>query len=307
MTGQSELASSQSNALDEVTLGRRIAIVSVSVGFALAVSKVSVGWYAGSTAILSDGLEAAGDVLSSAIVYAGLSLATKPPDAEHPYGHGRYETLAGLGVAALLLLTGVAILTYTIATFGSPRSLEAYGFYPLAAAAIMKIALAGTKFRISRKIRSSSLQADAWHDVTDLLSTAVAATALALALFSPQRFGTADQVGGIVIGVIILFLSVQVGRHTINSLLDTMPEPEKVESIRVAALRVPGAIGIEKCFARRTGLHYHVDLHLEVDPKMTVERSHSIAKQVRLSIKENLPWVADVLVHVEPASVTTVR
>jgi cation diffusion facilitator family transporter len=301
VASNTKVAAIESKAYADASLGRKLAMVSVVVGVALAVSKIAVGLHAGSTAVLSDGFEAAGDVLSSAIVYAGLSLATKPPDAEHPYGHGRYETLAGLAVGGLLLLTGTAILAYAIATFGSPRHVQAYAFYPLAAAAVLKITLAGTKLKIGRRIRSSGLQADAWHDVTDLVSTGVAASALMLTLVAPERFGTADQVGGIIIGLIILFLSLQVVRHTVDSLLDTMPEPEKMETIRSVALQVPGAAGIEKCFARRTGLAYHVDLHLEVDPEMTVRESHAIAQRVRNEIKRSIPWVADVLVHVEPA------
>jgi divalent metal cation (Fe/Co/Zn/Cd) transporter len=90
-------------------------------------------------------------------------------------------------------------------------------------------------------------------------------------------------------------------RRTVGQLLDTMPEPGKMAEIRNAALRVHGALGIEKCFARRTGLRYHVDLHLEVDPEMTVRESHEIATRVRIAVKESLPWVTDVLVHVEPS------
>jgi divalent metal cation (Fe/Co/Zn/Cd) transporter len=111
----------------------------------------------------------------------------------------------------------------------------------------------------------------------------------------------ADQIGGIVIGIIIFFLSGKVVLRTIGQLLDTMPEPARMAEIRAAALGVPGALGIEKCFARRTGLKYHVDLHLEVDPEMTVQESHEIAKRVKFAVKGTVPWVADVLVHVEPS------
>jgi cation diffusion facilitator family transporter len=122
-----------------------------------------------------------------------------------------------------------------------------------------------------------------------------------LTLASPQVFGAADHLGGMIIGVIVFFLSIQVVRRTVGQLLDTSPEPRKLAEIRSAALSVPGALGIEKCLARRTGLKYHVDLHLEVDPEMTVRESHEIATEVKIQVKEKLPWVADVLVHVEPS------
>jgi len=285
----------------EERVGRRIALVSMSAGAALAVAKLLVGVHAGSTSVISDGLEAAGDVLSSGIVYAGLWLASKPPDVEHPYGHGRYETLAGLAVGAMLLLAGTAIGWHSITSLGQPTQLRAYVLYPLVAAILIKIGLGAVKFRIGRRIASVSLEADAWHDVTDLLSSCVALICVLLALSDPARFSMADQIGGIVIGIIICFLSAKVVRRTVGHLLDTMPEPAKMAEIRAAALGVPGALGIEKCYARRTGLKYHVDLHLEVDPDMTVRQSHEIARRVKFSIKGTVPWVADVLVHVEPS------
>lgn len=280
--------------------GRRIALLSVFIGVALSVSKIVVGLKAGSNAVVSDGVEAAGDVFSSAIVYAGFWLASRPPDEEHPYGHGRYETLAGLGVGGLLLITGVSILWHAIAYSGPRPLISAFALYPLAAAVVLKTGLAILKLRISRRIDSGALQADAWHDMTDLVSTFIALSAVVLTLENPSRFDFADRAGALFIGAIIIFLSVQVVRRTITSLLDTMPAPERIQEIRSAALTVRGALGVEKCYARRTGLQYHVDLHLEVDPDMTVRASHEIATAVREAVKQRVSWVADVLVHVEP-------
>ena len=282
-------------------IGRRMALISMSVGAALALAKIIVGVHAGSTAVISDGLEASGDVLSSGIVYTGLWLAAKPPDSEHPYGHGRYETLAGLAVGAVLLLAGAGIFWHGFTSIGETSRLPNYALYPLLMAVIIKMALSAAKFRVGRQIASTSLEADAWHDITDLLSTVVALIAVGLSLLDPSRFAAADYIGGIIIGIIIFFLSIRTVSTVVGQLLDTMPDPEKMAEIRSVALRVHGALGIEKCFARRTGLRYHVDLHLEVDPEMTVRESHDIATRVRIAVKEMLPWVADVLVHVEPS------
>jgi len=287
----------------EERIGQKIALVSMSVGILLAVAKVWVGLQASSASVVSDGLEASGDVLSSAIVYTGLWLASKPPDYEHPYGHGRYETLAGLGVGAILLLAGAAIFWHGLRTLHEPRALQTYALYPLAAAIVLKSGLALLKFRTARRIASTALEADAWHDITDLISTGVALVAVGFALADPQRFGISDPIGAMVIGVLVFFLSVRVVRRVVSQLLDTMPEPDKMSQIREAALSVPGALGIEKCFARRTGMKYHVDLHLEVDPEMTVRESHEIATEVKSAIKRRLRWVADVLIHVEPFGV----
>jgi cation diffusion facilitator family transporter len=285
----------------EELVGRRIALISMAVGTGLAVSKILVGTHVGSDSITSDGLEAAGDVLASCIVYAGLWLASRPPDFEHPYGHGRYETLAGLAVGAMLLLAGAAIFWHGRNQHSTTRPFPAYALYPLLAAVLAKVCLFITKLRVGRRIASLSLEADAWHDLTDLLATGVALIAVALTLLDAARFHSADHFGGMIIGVLICILSVQVVHRAVAQLVDTMPEADKMEEVRQTALLVPGALGIEKCYARRTGLRYHVDLHLEVDPELTVRESHVIATQVRIAIKETLPWVADVLVHVEPA------
>jgi cation diffusion facilitator family transporter len=286
----------------ETKFGRRIALVSITLGMTLSLAKIWVGMAGGSASVTSDGFETASDVFSSAIVYAGLWLASKPPDDEHPYGHGRYETLAGLGVGAILLLTGAGIFTNSLLRISEGSKVQLWTLYPLFAAILLKSALASTKFHVGRKIDSTALQADAWHDITDLLSTAVALVSTGLVLIDPARFGVADRIGGMLIGIIIFFLSIQVVRRVVDQLLDTMPEPAKMAEIRAAALGVPGALAIEKCFARRTGLKYHVDLHLEVNPEMTVRESHDIAAAVKHAIRDNLPWVADVLVHVEPGT-----
>ena len=283
--------------------GRSIALVSALAGVVIAGAKIWIGLAAGSTAVTSDGVEALADVVSSAVVYAGLWLASKPPDAEHPYGHGRYETIAGLAVGGLLFLTASAIFMRSFSGLGASEPVRAFALYPLVGAAIVKIALATIKFRRGRRMASLALRADAWHDVTDLISTSVAFIAVVFTLANPVRFAAADKVGGLVIGVIVFLLAFRLARYTIDQLVDTMPDAARMEEIRAVALKVPGAMGIEKCFARRTGLKYHVDLHLEVDPDMTVRESHQIATRVRIEIKETLGWVADVLVHVEPSPV----
>ncbi len=295
--------STYAGADQEARFGRRIALASITLGIGLASVKIWVGLAGGSAAVTSDGFETASDVFSSVIVYAGLWLASKPPDDEHPYGHGRYETLAGLALGAILLLTGAGIFTNSLLRISETGKVELFTLYPGFAAIFLKSALASTKFHVGRGIHSTAMQADAWHDMTDLLSTVVALVCAGLTLLNPARFGRADRIGGMLIGIIIFFLSIQVVRRVVDHLLDTMPEPARVAEIREAALSVPGALAIEKCFARRTGLKYHVDLHLEVDPNMTVRESHEIAKSVKHAIRDHLSWVADVLVHVEPGTV----
>lgn len=273
----------------------------------LAVSKIVVGLMAHSAAVISDGIESASDVLASGIVLLGLSLASKPADDEHPYGHGRFETLAGLAVGLMLTATGAGICVRAIGTMGEAVIPASYAIWPLIASAVVKAVMSVVKYRYGRRIGSEALLADALNDTVDILSALTALVAVSLAIWNPARFRSADSYGAFAVGLIVVFLGVRVVYETANHLIDAMPDKGRMDEIRGAAVSVPGALRIEKCFARKTGLRYHVDLHLEVAPEMTVKESHFIAHQVRDHVLAQLPWVADVLVHVEPHAAATIE
>jgi cation diffusion facilitator family transporter len=286
--------------------GRRIAITSMLVSAALAAAKITIGLHAASTATVSDGIESAGDVLASGLVLLGLIIAAKPPDAEHPYGHGRLETLSALAVGMLLAATGVLIAVESLHLSHDTGHPQAYALWPLIASIVIKSIMSASKRHYGRKIQSSGLIADAWNDTVDILSGATALLGLGLTLLAPERFAAADRFGGSAVGVIVIFLGIRVVHDTVVQLMDTMPDPEAMDRIRRTALTVPGVLGIEKCFARKTGLKWHVDMHLEVDPAMSVFESHEIATEVKEKIRSEVDWVADVLVHVEPHMLATI-
>jgi len=274
---------------------------------ALSAAKIIIGLHANSTAVVSDGLESAGDVLASGLALFGLVLAAKPPDTEHPYGHGRVEILSALIVGMMLTASGTLISFRSLQRVSEVQHAPAaYAVWPLIASIVVKSIMGLVKRRLGRKIRSSALLADAWNDTVDILSGSTALVAVGLTLYNPVKFIAADHLGGAAVGIIVIFLGVRVVRDTTLQLIDTMPDPSALDRIRQVALHVPGALGIEKCYARKTGLQWHVDLHLEVDPAMSVYESHEIATQVRIRIKEELDWVADVLVHVEPHLMATI-
>lgn len=279
----------------------------MAISALLAIAKIIVGLHAHSTAVVSDGIESASDVLASGIVLLGLSLAAKPADADHPYGHGRFETLAGLAVGLMLGATGALICFRALQNVHDQHIPAAYALWPLVISTFVKAGLSTAKFRTGRRIGSEALVADGWNDFVDILSGLIALLSVSLALLMPGTFSAADHYGAVVIGLIVVFLGVRVILETTSQLTDAMPNQERLDEIRRVAMRVPGALGVEKCFARKTGLRYHVDLHLEVDPEMTVRESHFIAHEVRDRILAELSWVADVLVHVEPHSAATIE
>jgi cation diffusion facilitator family transporter len=274
----------------------------MAVSGALAAIKITAGLMGHSTAVVADGLESVGDVFASGIVLLGLTLAARPPDWNHPYGHGRIETVTGLFVGFMLALAGLAISANALRTMGRATLLPApFVVWPLIGSAVAKSLLSGVKFHYGRRIRSAALLADAWNDSVDILSAMAALAAVSLTIVAPHRFSAADHWGAFAVGLIVIFTGLRVTRDTTLQLMDTMPDPASMAHVRDTALTVPGVRGVEKCYARKTGLQYHVDLHLEVDPEITVRQSHEIATHVRIVIRETLPWVADVLVHVEPA------
>jgi cation diffusion facilitator family transporter len=267
----------------------------------LALIKIYAGLAGHSTAVVADGLESAGDVFASGVVWLGLMLAAIPADSDHPYGHGRVETLTGL-LIGLFLTAGGAVISYgslqRLGQHGPPVS--GFVVWPLLLSLFSKAGLATFKFRYARRIQSAALSADAVNDAMDTLSATAALAAVGLTLADPARFAGADHYGGFVVGLIVIAAGVRVSRDTALQLMDTMPDDAMMLQIRTTARGVNGVKGVEKCFARKTGLRYHVDLHLEVDPDLTVRQSHALAHDVREHVMQQLDWVADVLVHVEP-------
>jgi cation diffusion facilitator family transporter len=274
-------------------------MASIAISATLSSVKIIVGLAAHSVALVSDGFESAADILMSGLVLFGLWVAAKPADDDHPYGHGRFEILTGLAIGAILAAAGAGISWRAIAERNDQHTPEAYALWPLLGATILKAILWTTKMRIGKKSGSIALAADAWNDAVDMCSGIVALIAVGLAVFIPDM-RAADHWGGFAVGLFVIFFGLRVVRETALQLMDTMPEGARMDEIRKVAMGVPGALGIEKCFARKTGLRYHVDLHLEVDPNLTVRDSHSIATAVRTALRKDVDWVEDVLVHVEP-------
>jgi cation diffusion facilitator family transporter len=279
---------------------RQLAILGMVVSGILAVIKIAAGWRAHSASVLADGFESAADVFASGLVLIGFILAARPADHDHPYGHGRVETLTGLVLGFFLFAAGIVIAWHGITGAADAVIPEGWALWPLGLSIIAKSGLVYVKYKHGKSIGSSSLLADAANDAVDILSGIVALGALSLTLWKPGSFLKADHYGAFAVGIIVVVTSVRIVLEASLHLIDTMPDEASMEKIRQAARAVPEVKGVEKCFARKTGLKYHVDLHLEVDPEITVRASHDIAQRVRYSIKRELPWVADVLIHVEP-------
>jgi len=285
----------------DVRIGRAVALAGIAASALLAALNISVGLYVESSSVFATGVEFAGDVLASAVVLIGLIVAGKPADENHPYGHGRIESLAAFVVGLILVAGGIGIGWNALRAVGAhhppPSSLAVI---VLVIAVAVRGIMSALKFRVGRRIGSGSLVADAWNDAIDILGALVALVAVWLAAHG-DRFLAADHYGGFAVGVIVVATGVRVIRDATLELVDTMPDADRVAQLRGVAASVPGVAGVDKAFARKTGFTWHVDIHVEVDPAMTVAASHEIAGAVRRRVRAEVRWVADVLVHVEPA------
>ena len=292
---------------DERT-ARRVAFAGIVVSSVLATMNIIVGLLSRSTSVVAIGMEFAGDVLASLVVLVGMIAAVKPADEDHPYGHGRVETLAAFVVGLILSAGGVGICWNSLQAVGAshpPPTIAAPA--ALIVAIAVRGAMAAVKFRVGRRVRSSSLIADAWNDTVDILAAAAALTAVGVSIYDSERFVMADHYGGFAVGMIVVLTGLRVLRDASLELMDTMPDAPMIEHVRAVAADVPGVVGVDKSYARKTGFKYHVDLHVEVDPSLTVAESHVIAGRVRRQVRDHVGWVADVLVHVEPAAMAASR
>jgi cation diffusion facilitator family transporter len=287
----------------KLTLAKRVTTIGIIVSSLLALTKIVVGHFAHSAALFADGIENAGDLFGSGIVLFALHVASQPADAERPYGHGRSETIAGLVLGLILGASGLFICFRSVRTLHDlAHRPEFFAIWPLIASTLIKSFVAAAKFTYGRRLESAALIADARHEGVDILSGVVAFIALSLSLYDPDHFGPADHWGGFAVGFIILYTAWYIVRETGSELMDVMPEQERIEEIRRVAMEVGGVLGVEKVRARNIGLTWHVELHLELSPVMTVKDAREIASQARFAVREHLDWVADVIVHIEPFS-----
>lgn len=281
---------------------RRVALLGICASAVLAALNIVVGVLARSTSVVATGVEFAGDVLASLVVFFGMVVAVKPADEDHPYGHGRIETLAAFAVGMIVAAGGAGICWNSLQNVGERHPPPSFAAVAVLITAIaVRGVMSVVKFRVGRRVRSAALMADAWNDTVDILAAGTALTAVGLAMYDSERFLAADHYGGFAVGVIVVLTGVRVLRESSLELMDTMPDREMIDVVREVARTVPGVRGVDKSRARKTGFKYHVDLHIEVDPSLTVAESHVIAGQVRSQVRQRVRWVDDVLVHVEPA------
>lgn len=278
----------------------RISVVGFFVNAGLATVKLVGGLIGNSTALIADAVESLADVVSSLIVLGGLHLAAQPPDSDHPYGHGRAESLAALVVGLMLFGAGVGVAVEAISSMlGSPETPAAFTLWVLLGVVAVKEIMYQLARRAARLSNSSLGLADAWHHRSDAITSLVAAGGISVALWGGERYAVADDWVALFAAGVIVFNASRVLGSPLHELMDKRPS-SIIQLVREVAESVAGVEGVEKVFARKIGPQYWVDMHIEVDPEMPVRRAHHVSHDVKDAIRAASPNVLDVLVHIEP-------
>jgi cation diffusion facilitator family transporter len=285
----------------DLSRGRRAALVATASGTLLAAVKIGAGLAGNSYALIADGVESFLDIFSSLVVWGGLRIAARPPDDNHPYGHGKAEALAGLAVALTLLFVAVALAVQSVREILTPHHAPApFTLAVLAGVVLVKETLFAWVSRIARELRSTALQADAWHHRSDSLTSAAAFIGISLALAGGKGWESLDDWAALFACAVIGFNGVRLARLAVADVMDAAAPAEVESGIRETARRVPGVLDVDKCFARKSGPGWLVDLHVVVDGKLPVAEGHRIGHAVQRALRESNLGILDVLVHVEP-------
>ena len=280
----------------------RVTFLGLTVNCVLAVAKLFAGVFGHSHALIADGVESLADIFSSVIVWRALVLAEQPADEDHPYGHGKAEPLAAAVVSTILLLAAGWIVTQAVREVAHPHSAPAP--FTLAVLVVTIMVKEGL-FRFVRHeaavVESSAVHSDAWHHRSDAITSLAAAIGISVALVGGKGYESADDVAAIVAAAVIAWNGWRLLRPALNDLMDSAPPPEVTDQIQRIASTIPGVDRVEKCMVRKMGYYFYVDMHVEVNPGMTVQNAHLISHQVKDRVREHFSRVRDVLVHIEPS------
>ena len=282
--------------------GARVALLGFVVNVVLASAKIVAGLVGHAYVLIADGIESALDVGGSIVIWGGLTVAARPPDKTHPYGHGKAEPIAAIVVALGVLAAALAIAIQSVREILRPHHAPApWTLAVLVVAVVVKETLFRYVIRFGHKTESTAVKTDAWHHRIDAMTSTAAFIGISVALIGGEAWQSADDWAALVACALIGWNGYRLARPAFFEIMDTAPHGKFIRSVSRTAKSVPGVIEVEKCRARKMGLDFYVDLHVGVDGNMSVHEGHEIAHRVKRAIRKSDSRVADVLVHIEPA------
>ena len=267
----------------------------------LALVKGLAGIFGNSYALIADAIESTTDIFASLLVLLGFKYANRPADENHPYGHGKIEPLITFMVVAFLVTSATIIGYKSIQNIHTPHKVpEPWTLIILAAIILWKEISFRIVIKKSKETHSSSLKADAWHHRSDAISSVMAFVGISIALIFGKGYETADDWAALLASGFILYNSYLIFRPALGEIMDEHLYDDLIEEIRKESVKVEKVIDTEKCFIRKAGMIYHVDLHAIVDGKLSVKEGHDIAHQLKDHLHKHLPNLGHVLIHIEP-------
>lgn len=287
--------------MGSIESGLKISGSAIAVNVILASVKIITGIVGNSYALIADGIESTMDIFSSLIVWGSLRISIKPPDKDHPYGHGKAESLAGAIVAISLLIASGIIAIQSIREIQKPHHAPAwYTLLVLIAIILVKEILFRKMTLVGEALESSALKNDAWHHRSDALTSVAAFVGISIALVGGEGYEVADDWAALLACGVIVYNGMRLLVPALNEIMDGAA-PEQVESeIRKIASGVTGVLEIEKCRIRKSGLGLLMDIHVVVEGDISVREGHEIGHQVKSRLLESKLQITDVTIHVEP-------
>ena len=280
----------------------KVATWGIAIRILVVVVELVGFWILGHAVLFVDGVASATDVIASLLIIAAIKAAERPPDSNHPFGHGRIEPLAGLQMAIVLIVVG-SLLLWQQFTGGLAAGQEVVSTWawliPLGCAAMLEF-VCQLILRVAKRDKCAALVAEAYHYRIDAATSLMAAFGLALATIVPSLSASIDRVAAIFIAGIVVILGLLAAKENLDQVLDHRPDAEWFERVRSSAIQVQGVMEVEKIRIQQTGPDAHVDIDIEVAPQTSVFDAHSVAQKVRAIIQTDWPAVREVVVHVEP-------
>ncbi len=268
----------------------------------LAIIKGLAGFFGNSYALIADAIESTTDIFASFLVLLGLRYAKKPADENHPYGHGKIEPLITFVVVTFLVTSATIIAYESIQHIQTPhKTPRPWTLFVLGAIIIWKEVSYRIVVKKSVETNSSSLKADAWHHRSDAITSVMAFVGISIALIFGKGYETADDWAALLASGFILYNSYLIFRPALGEIMDENLYDDLIQEIRSESLKVDGILGTEKCFIRKTGMKYHIDLHAIVDADISVKEGHDLAHKLKDTLRTRIPNLGHVLIHIEPS------
>ena len=281
----------------------RSAQIGMLVNAALAIVKLVAGLVGNTYALVADAVESTADIFASLVVWGGLTVASRDPNDEYPFGYGKAESVAAAVVAMMLLAAAVGIAFEAVREIRTPHQTPApWTLLVLVGVLLVKFVLFRRTRSIGNEAHSTAARADAWHHLSDAITSAAAFIGISIALWGGPGWEQADDWAALFAAMVIFYNGILLVQPAMHDLMDRMPGVEIVEPVRLAASAVPSVLAVEKLSARKAGMVYYIDIHVQADPSMSLHDAHELSGAVKSAIRARVPKVAGVLVHMEPYS-----